>query len=81
MRSLLVRILKFLETLFVTLAVVYPIQEGEKDFHDNLEPGKSYFVKNLLEKNVTGVSNLYEGTKDSKISKANYQLAESQKYW
>ena len=50
--------------------MIYPIGEEKLYFHVTLEPGKTYFLKNVKKKEVEGFEDIFEATSETKLSLA-----------
>ena len=60
--------------------MVYPIGDEKLYFHENLETGKAYFVKNVKKKEVEGVDNIFEATSETKLSLAKRAVENTIRY-
>ena len=61
--------------------MIYPIGEEKLYFHETLEPGKTYWLKNVKKKEVKveGFEDIFEATSQTKLSLAKRPLQNPKK--
>ena len=60
--------------------MVYPIGDEKLYFHETLETGKAYFVKNVKKKEVEGVDDIFEATSETKLSLSKHPVENTMGY-